>query len=46
MLLCRISCSVKSLCNVHVKYCNHLLAVDMAGVGIVVCVWLEKCQKL
>ena len=29
---CMISYSVRS-CVVHVKYCNHLLAVDMAGVA-------------
>ena len=32
MLLCMISYSVMS-CVLHVKYCNHLLAVDMAGVA-------------
>ena len=31
MLLCKISYSVRS-CVVYVKYCNHLLAVDMANV--------------
>ena len=32
MLLCMISYSVMSGV-LHVKYCNHLLAVDMAGVA-------------
>ena len=32
MLLRRISYSVRS-CVVHVKYCNHLLAMNMAGVA-------------
>ena len=30
--LCAPGYSVSS-CVVHVKYCNHLLAVDMAGVA-------------
>ena len=30
--LCMISYSVSS-CVVHIKYCNHLLAADMAGVA-------------
>ena len=33
-----------------VKYCSHLLAVYMARVECMglcmVCVWLEKCQKI
>ena len=48
MLLC-ISYS-EVMCVVHVKYCNHLLAVDMAGVACrglwCTCVLLEKCQKI
>ena len=39
-----ISYSVSS-CVVHVKYCNHLLAVDMAGVA---CrgLWCACCWKM
>ena len=32
MLLCMISYSVMS-CVLHVQYCNHFFAVDMAGVA-------------
>ena len=41
--LCIISYSVSS-CVVHVKYCNHLLAADMAGVA---CrgLWCACCWK-
>ena len=36
------------MCVVHVKYCNHLLAVDMAGVACrgLWCALLEKCRKI
>ena len=35
MLQCMISSSVisEAMCVVHVKYCNQLLAVNMAGVA-------------
>ena len=43
-----ISYCVRS-CVVHVKYWNHLLAVDMAGVACrglwCACGW-KKCQKI
>ena len=38
----KLQCEV--MCIVHVKYCNHLLAVDMAGVA---CrgLWCACCWK-
>ena len=39
-LLCEVTCVV------HVKYCNHLLAVDMAGMGAFRCVCGWKNVKI
>ena len=43
LYMCMISYSVSS-CVVHVKYCNHLLAADMARVA---CrgLWCACCWK-
>ena len=43
MPLCMTNYS-EVMCAVHVKYCNHLLAVDMAGVA---CrgLWYACCWK-
>ena len=44
MLQCMIGSSVRS-CVVHVKYCNQLLAVDMAGVTCKE-LWCTCCWKM
>ena len=44
MLLCMIGYS-EVMCAVHVKYCNHLLVVDMAVWHVYRRLWCACCWK-